>query len=71
MRTVAPLAMVLAALSAPAAADETWLLPAAGGYACHACATVRELPAGPAPAQCPRCGQRNGWLPACDKPRVG
>ena len=46
-------------------------LLAAGRYACHACATVRELPAGPALAQCPRCDQRQGWLPACDKPRVG
>lgn len=46
-------------------------LPAAGHYACHACATVRELPAGPAPARCPRCQQRQGWLPACATPRVG
>jgi uncharacterized membrane protein YcaP (DUF421 family) len=46
-------------------------LPTAGRYACHACATVRELPAGPIPAQCPRCQQHNGWLPACDTPRVG
>lgn len=45
-------------------------LPAAGAYACHACATVRELPAGPTPAQCPRCGQANGWLPVCTAPRV-
>ncbi|MEJ7660759.1 MAG: hypothetical protein WKG07_14645 [Hymenobacter sp.] len=28
-------------------------LPQAGRYACHACATVREPPAGPAPAPCP------------------
>ena len=46
-------------------------LPKAGRYACHACATVRELPAGPIPAQCPRCQQHNGWLAACDTPRVG
>jgi uncharacterized membrane protein YcaP (DUF421 family) len=41
-----------------------------GSYACHACGTVRELPTGPAPA-CPRCQQRQGWLPACETPRVG
>ena len=46
-------------------------LPQAGAYACHACATVRELPAGPAPARCPRCGQAQGWLPACATPRIG
>ena len=45
-------------------------LPAPAAYACHACATVRELPAGPAPAQCPRCGQSQGWLPACATPRM-
>ncbi|MVN76354.1 DUF421 domain-containing protein [Hymenobacter sp. HMF4947] len=45
-------------------------LPAAGAYACHACATVRELPAGPTPAHCPRCHQANGWLPVCATPRV-
>ncbi|GAA4502828.1 DUF421 domain-containing protein [Hymenobacter ginsengisoli] len=44
-------------------------LPAAGRYACHACATVRELPAGPAPAQCPRCQRPDGWLAACNTPR--
>ena len=46
-------------------------LPKAGAYACHACATVRELPAGPATAACPRCGQRQGWLVACATPRIG
>jgi len=45
-------------------------LPQAGSYACHACATVRELPAGPAPAQCPRCQQASGWLPACTTQRT-
>jgi uncharacterized membrane protein YcaP (DUF421 family) len=45
-------------------------LPRAGRYACHACATVRELPAGPAPAPCPRCQQAQGWLAACDRPRT-
>ena len=45
-------------------------LPAAGAYACHACATVRELPAGPVPAQCPRCSRADGWLPVCSKPRI-
>jgi uncharacterized membrane protein YcaP (DUF421 family) len=40
-------------------------LPTAGQYACHACATVRELPAGAVPAQCPRCQQHNGWVAAC------
>lgn len=45
-------------------------LPRAGTYACHACATVRELPAGPTPATCPRCGQHNGWLPAATAPRI-
>jgi uncharacterized membrane protein YcaP (DUF421 family) len=45
-------------------------LPQAGRYACHACATVRELPAGPAPAHCPRCQQGHGWLPACTTPRT-
>lgn len=45
-------------------------LPQAGRYACHACATVRELPAGPIPAACPRCQQHNGWLPACPTPRT-
>ncbi len=45
-------------------------LPHAGAYACHACATVRELPAGPAPAHCPRCQQPKGWLPACATPRT-
>jgi uncharacterized membrane protein YcaP (DUF421 family) len=45
-------------------------LPAAGLHACHACATVRELPAGPTPAQCPRCGRADGWLPACDTSRL-
>jgi len=45
-------------------------LPSANTYACHACATVRELPAGPAPA-CPRCQQRQGWLVACHTPRIG
>jgi uncharacterized membrane protein YcaP (DUF421 family) len=46
------------------------VLPAGGAHACHACATVRELPAGPVPAQCPRCGRADGWLPACSTPRV-
>lgn len=46
-------------------------VPQAGSYACHACATVRGLPAGPAPAQCPRCGQAQGWLPTCATPRIG
>jgi uncharacterized membrane protein YcaP (DUF421 family) len=41
----------------------------AGQYACHACAAVYDLPAGPAPAQCPRCNQQRGWLPACATPR--
>lgn len=41
----------------------------AGNYACHACAAVYQLPAGPAPAQCPRCQQQQGWLPACATPR--
>lgn len=41
----------------------------AGQYACHACAAVYELPAGPAPAQCPRCQQQQGWLAACATPR--
>ncbi len=45
-------------------------LPQAGQYACHACATVRELPAGPTPAHCPRCGRHHGWLPACTTPRA-
>ncbi|MFD1871164.1 DUF421 domain-containing protein [Hymenobacter bucti] len=45
-------------------------LPTAGAHACHACATVRELPAGPVPGQCPRCGRADGWLPACATPRV-
>jgi uncharacterized membrane protein YcaP (DUF421 family) len=45
-------------------------LPKAGLYACHKCATVRELPAGPAPATCSRCGPTDGWLPACHTPRV-
>ena len=45
-------------------------LPEAGLYACHACATVRELPAGPAPTPCPRCQQAQGWLPACSTPRT-
>ena len=45
-------------------------LPTPGAYACHACATVRELPAGPTPAQCPRCLQQEGWLPACAAPRA-
>jgi uncharacterized membrane protein YcaP (DUF421 family) len=45
-------------------------LPKAGQYACHACATVRELPAGPTPPHCPRCGQHKGWLPACTKSRA-
>jgi uncharacterized membrane protein YcaP (DUF421 family) len=41
----------------------------AGQYACHACATVRDMPAGPAPAHCPRCRQQKGWLLACATPR--
>ena len=45
-------------------------LPQPGAYACHACATVRELPAGPPPAACPRCGRHEGWLPACEVARV-
>jgi uncharacterized membrane protein YcaP (DUF421 family) len=45
-------------------------LPSAGQYACHACATVRELPAGPTPPHCPRCSQHEGWLPACTKSRA-
>ncbi len=45
-------------------------LAKAGHYACHACATVRALPAGRAPAQCPRCGQAQGWLPVCATPRI-
>ena len=45
-------------------------LPAAGRYACHACATVRELPAGTVPARCPRCAQASGWLPACATSRT-
>lgn len=45
-------------------------LPKAGQYACHACATVRAWPAGPAPAQCPRCQQAQGWLPVCSTPRI-
>ncbi|MGI4865065.1 MAG: DUF421 domain-containing protein [Janthinobacterium lividum] len=45
-------------------------LPKAGHYACHACATVRPLPAGPAPARCPRCNQPDGWLPVCATPRI-
>ncbi|MGI4759954.1 MAG: DUF421 domain-containing protein [Janthinobacterium lividum] len=45
-------------------------LPEAGPYACHACATVRELPAGPALAPCPRCQQAQGWLAACSTPRT-
>ncbi|RYY19582.1 MAG: DUF421 domain-containing protein [Cytophagaceae bacterium] len=45
-------------------------LPQAGHYACHACGGVRYLPAGPAPAQCPRCQQADGWLPACATPRI-
>ena len=44
-------------------------LPAAGAYACHHCAAVRELPAGPVPT-CPRC-QHRAWLPTCATPRVG
>jgi uncharacterized membrane protein YcaP (DUF421 family) len=40
-----------------------------GSYACHACGTVRELPAGPVPV-CPRCQQRHGWLPTCATPRI-
>ncbi|WP_166648215.1 DUF421 domain-containing protein [Hymenobacter sp. UV11] len=44
-------------------------LPEAGAYACHTCAAVRDLPAGPAPAHCPRCQQPDGWLPACPTPR--
>jgi uncharacterized membrane protein YcaP (DUF421 family) len=46
-------------------------LPRAGQYACHACATVRELPAGPAQAPCARCGRADGWLPVCATPRIG
>jgi uncharacterized membrane protein YcaP (DUF421 family) len=46
-------------------------LPQAGRYACHACATVRELPAGPAQAPCARCGRADGWLPVCATPRIG
>ncbi|RYY20863.1 MAG: DUF421 domain-containing protein [Cytophagaceae bacterium] len=45
-------------------------VPHAGAYACHACATVRGLPAGPVPPQCPRCGRAEGWLPACATPRI-
>ncbi|MDJ0364303.1 DUF421 domain-containing protein [Hymenobacter sp. H14-R3] len=45
-------------------------LPHAGLYACHSCAAVRELPTGPAPAACGRCGPTRGWLPACNTPRV-
>jgi len=45
-------------------------LPRASHYACHACATVRELPAGLAPVQCPRCQQAGGWLLACATPRI-
>lgn len=45
-------------------------LPAPATYACHACATVRPLLAGPVPAACPRCGQHQGWLPACRTPRT-
>jgi uncharacterized membrane protein YcaP (DUF421 family) len=45
-------------------------LPSAGQYACYVCATVRELPAGPTPPHCPRCGQHKGWLPACTTPRA-
>jgi len=45
-------------------------LPQAGRYACHSCATVRELPAGPAPTPCPRCQQSYGWLPASTAPRT-
>lgn len=45
-------------------------LPEAGSYACRSCATVRPLPAGPAPARCPRCQQARGWLPACSAPRT-
>jgi uncharacterized membrane protein YcaP (DUF421 family) len=41
----------------------------AGNYACHACAAVYDLPAGPAPTQCPRCQQQQGWLAACSTPR--
>ncbi len=37
-------------------------LPQAGQYACHACATVRALPSGPASAPCPRCNRADGWL---------
>jgi uncharacterized membrane protein YcaP (DUF421 family) len=46
-------------------------LPQAGQYACHACATVRDLPAGPALTPCPRCQQAQGWLPVCSTPRIG
>jgi uncharacterized membrane protein YcaP (DUF421 family) len=45
-------------------------VPHAGPHACHACATVRGLPAGPVPPQCPRCGRADGWLPVCASPRV-
>ena len=45
-------------------------LPHAGQYACHACAAVQALPAGPVPGQCPRCGQAQGWLPVCATPRI-
>ncbi|MGI4869770.1 MAG: DUF421 domain-containing protein [Janthinobacterium lividum] len=45
-------------------------LPTAAAYACHACATVRELPAGSVPAQCPRCGQAQGWHLACSTSRT-
>lgn len=45
-------------------------LPKTGSYACHACATVRELPAGRAPAACPRCAKHQGWLVACATPRI-
>jgi uncharacterized membrane protein YcaP (DUF421 family) len=45
-------------------------LPKSGLYACHACATVRQLPAGASPV-CPRCSQHQGWLVACTTPRVG
>lgn len=45
-------------------------LPKKAAYACHACATLRELPAGPAPV-CPRCNQHQGWLVPCATPRIG
>ncbi|MGI4740287.1 MAG: DUF421 domain-containing protein [Janthinobacterium lividum] len=45
-------------------------LPAAGAYACHACAAVCEQPAGPTPSECPRCHELKGWLPACATPRT-